>query len=106
MVVLIKVGVAFVLPPEPVLHHDIHGDVLGAVTVGDGDDFIQRGITILRLNKTIGPARQHGRVTSQVTVLMNEVVHLGTVDDKVIDTIASHRIEGELEWKTIVYIRE
>ncbi len=47
VVVVVEDGVAFALPPEPVLHDDVEGDVFGTVAVGDGEDFVERGVAVL-----------------------------------------------------------
>ncbi len=101
-VVVVEDGVALALPPEPVLHHDIHGDVFGAVAVGDGEDLIERGVAILGLDEAVGPAGKHGSVTGEVAVLVDDVVHLGAVEDEVVDAVAGDGVKGELEGEAVV----
>ena len=66
VVVVVEDGIAFVLPPEPVLHHDVEGDVFGAVAVGDGEDLVERGVAVFRLDEAVGPAGQHRSVAGEV----------------------------------------
>jgi hypothetical protein len=42
-------GIALLLPPEPVLHHDVERHVLGAVLAGDIQQFLRRLVAVLRL---------------------------------------------------------
>ncbi len=102
VVVVVEDGIAFALPPEPVLHHDVHGDVFGAVAVGDGEDLVEGGVAVFGLDEAVGPARKHGGVAGEVAVLVDDVVHLGAVEEEVVDAVAGDGVEGELEGEAVV----
>src|SRR6185312_10552890 len=72
--VVIKDRIAFELPPKPVLHDGVEGNVLLAITAGDSKNLVLRNVTIFRLKEAIGPFREHRRVPSQVAVLVNYLV--------------------------------
>ena len=77
-VIGIEDGIAFSLPPEPILHDRIERNVLFAIAMSDAKDFVLRHVAVLRLEETVGPLGQHGRVPGQAAIFVDDLVHLGT----------------------------
>ncbi len=102
MVVGVEDGIAFLLPPEPVLHDSVHRDMLPAIPAGDIQQLLRRDVLVLRLEETVSPEGQQRGVSGQIAVLMNHLVHFRTGDEVVIDRIAGVRDERELQRKAIV----
>ena len=77
--------IALCLPPEPVLHNGVERDVLLTVAVRDFKHLILRNVPVLRLKKAIRPLRQHWSMPGKVPILVDESVHLRTVDEVIVD---------------------
>src|ERR1700735_4489264 len=106
MVVLIEDRISFVLPPEPVLNDSIQRNAFAAVAICNRDHLIERLITVLRLDKAIRPAWQHGRVARQGAILMDDPIHLRAIDKEVINPVPGRRVEREFEREAVIEIGE
>ncbi len=102
----IEDGIAFCLPPKPVLHDRIKRNVLFAITMRNPKQLVLRNITVFRLEETVCPLWQHGRVTAQVAILVHDLIHLGPVDNVVIDRVRGQRTELKGQRKPVVRISE
>ena len=58
----IEDGIAFGLPPEPILHHRVQRNMLVAIALGDPENLVLRDVAVLRLEEAVGPLREHGCV--------------------------------------------
>jgi hypothetical protein len=76
------------LPPIPVLHNGIERDVLLAISACNSQDLILRNVSILRLEKSIGPLGKQGRVPGEVSVLVDDLIQFGAINQVVIDGMA------------------
>ena len=106
VIVGVEVGIALVLPPEPILHHRVQGNVLLAIALRDSGDLVERYIAVLGLEETVSPLGQHRRMTGQVAVLVDDGVHLRAVEEVVVDRFAGHGAEGDFGGKAIVDVGE
>ena len=96
------VGIALVLPPEPVLHHDVQRHVLAAVLAGDIEQLLRRLVAILRLEEPVGPLAEQRRVSGDVAVLMDHRIDFRAVDEVVVDGIGGVGRELELGGEAVV----
>ena len=104
--VLVEDGVAFVLPPEPVLHDGVEREVSGAIARGDAEHLVLRDVAVFGLEEAVGPLRQHGRMAGQVAVAVDDRVHLGAVDEVVVNRVAGQGGELEREREAVVDLGE
>src|SRR5437879_3856150 len=86
----IEDGITFQLPPKPILHYCVERDVLFTIAPGDSQNLILGNVAVLGLKESIGPFREHRRVSGQVTVLVNHLVQCRPIDEVII-----HRAAGK-----------
>ena len=100
------IALAAILPPEPILHDGIHGNVPGTVFGRDGEDLGLGFITILGLKETVSPLREQRRMAGHRAVLMKDRVHLRAVEDVVVNLRRGHRLQVQIEGKAVVDVAE
>src|SRR5713226_7297427 len=102
----IENGIAFRLPPKPILHDRIERNMLFAIAVSNSKDLLLGNITVLRLEEAVSPFGKHGRVASQVAILVDNLVHLRAIDQVIVDRVRRQRAELERQRKPVVRIRK
>jgi hypothetical protein len=104
VIIGVKDGIAFGLPPEPVLHHSIQGDVLIAITLRDLLNFVEGDISILGLEESESPLRKHGSMTAHASILMDDSVHLRSINHVIIHGRAGDRAELQFQREAVIDI--
>src|SRR5581483_11436240 len=102
MVVGVENRIALLLPPEPVLHDRVQRNMLGAVAVRNIQKLLCGDIPVLRLKESIRTSRQKRSVSRQVSILMDDLVHLRAKDQVVVNVAAGVGCEAELQREAIV----
>ncbi len=101
-----RIAFAALLPPEPVLHDRIHGDVPGAIFGGDGENLVLRLVAVLGLEEAVSPLGKQRHMAGHGAVLMDDGVHLRAVEDVVVDLRRRHRFQVQIEGEAIVHVAE
>ena len=90
----IENGIAFRLPPIPVLHDCIDRDLFFPVAMRDAQYLILRDVAVLRLKEPIGPLRKQGRVSGEAAIFMDDLIHFRTVNQVIIHGMACERTQA------------
>src|SRR5580765_2413081 len=101
-IVLVEDRLAHGVPPEPVLHNIIEGNMEIAVLVCNIQNFFLRIIPVLALPVTIGPFAKERRRAGQLTISGYNLVEIRAVNKKIIHRVRYFRAEIEGVDKAII----
>src|SRR5262245_49540306 len=79
------------LPVEPILHDDVHGDAARAEALEDVEALLRGLVALAALPQAESPARQHRRLAGETPVARHHVVELRAVDEVIVDALADLR---------------
>ena len=101
-IVLVKDEFSLAVPPEPVLHDVVDGDVQIAILLGDSQDFVLRFVAVLALPESVGPFAEHGSLSGQLAVSGDDLVELGSVEKVVVDNVGHFRTDVQIICEPVV----
>ena len=81
--------IAFCFPPEPILNDGIQRYVLFTIAVRNSKNLVLRNVAVLLLKESICPFGKHRSVSGQVPVRVDQLIHLWTTNEVVVDRVAS-----------------
>ena len=81
------------IPPEPVLHDVIDGNVQLSIFPGYSQNFILRLVAILALPEAISPFAKHGCWPCQLAVGGDDPVEIRAIEEVIIDVVRDLRTD-------------
>ena len=101
-IILVEDVLALAIPPEPVLHDVIDGNVQLAVFPRDPQNFFLRLVAVLALPEAIGPFAEHGRLPGQLAVGGDDLVKIGAVEKVVVDVVGHFGTDVQVIRKAVI----
>ena len=101
-IILVEDELTFAIPPEPILHDVVDGDVQVAILASNAEDFILRLVTILALPEAVSPLAEHGSLPGEVAIAGDDLVEVRTVEEVVVDDVGDFRADVKIVGEAIV----
>ena len=99
---LVKHRLAHGVPPKPILHDVVNGDVQFAVFVRHAKQLFLRAVSVFALPKAVRPLAEKRRRAGQFAISRYDAVELGSVKKVVVHLIGYFRAEIERAKKAVV----
>ena len=101
-IVLIENEFALAIPPEPVLHDIVGGDMQFTIFLGDAQNLLLRFVAVLALPEAIGPLAEHWRRSGEFAVGGDDLIEIGAVEKIVVDDVSNFGADVEIIGEAVV----
>src|SRR5579863_6739391 len=101
-IVLVEYEFTLAIPPEPILHNVVHGNVEIAIFAGDAENFFLRFIAVLALPETIRPLAEERSLSGKFAIAGNNFIQFRTVEEVVVDGVGDFGADIEIVGEAIV----